>query len=100
MDADVLQDLIKNVDRMDLPKGKPKAVSLEVESVDAQPVEEGEMTADSWPIVQEKLGELRNGFDELVDIITTNYYPGEKVEAPAGPGPGLGPSPGPEMRPY
>ena len=58
------------------------------------------MTADSWPIVQEKLGELRNGFDELVDIITTNYYPGEKEEIPAGPGPGLGPSPGPEMRPY
>tara|TARA_Y100001951_G_scaffold84628_1_gene74116 strand:- start:202 stop:504 length:303 start_codon:yes stop_codon:yes gene_type:complete len=100
MDANVLQDLIKNVGKMDLPKGKPKAVSLEVESIDAQPLEEGGETADPWPMVQEKLAAVKSQVDELESLLSESYYPGEKEELPAGPGPGLGPVPGPEMRPY
>jgi len=94
MDANVLKDLMKNVGNMDLPKGKPKMMSVEVESIDAKPIEEGEVQGDPWPMVQEKLGSLRSAFDELEALISESYYPGEKEAAPEMPGPG------PEMKPY
>jgi hypothetical protein len=87
MDANVLKDLMKNVGKMDLPKGKPKMMSLEVEEIQAQPLEEGKDSADPWPLVKEKLAAVRSQVDELESLISESYYPGEKEEGPGNPGP-------------
>tara|TARA_R100000781_G_scaffold67386_1_gene42472 strand:+ start:342 stop:629 length:288 start_codon:yes stop_codon:yes gene_type:complete len=81
MDANILKDLMKNVGKMDLPKGKPKMMSVEVESIDAKPIEEGEMQGDPWPMVKEKLAAVKSQVDELESLISESYYPGEKKEA-------------------
>jgi hypothetical protein len=87
MDANVLKDLMKNVGKMDLPKGKPKMMSLEVEEIQAQPLEEEKDSADPWPLVKEKLAAVRSQVDELESLISESYYPGEKEEGPGNPGP-------------
>jgi len=87
MDANVLKDLMKNVGKMDLPKGKPKMMSLEIEEIQAQPLEEGKDSADPWPLVKEKLAAVRSQVDELESLISESYYPGEKEEGPGNPGP-------------
>ena len=87
MDSNVLKDLIKNVGKMKLPKGKPKAVSVEVESLDAQPMPEGEQSSDPWPMVKEKLAAVKSQVDELESLISESYYPGEKEEPQGNPGP-------------
>jgi len=87
MDANVLKDLMKNVGKMDLPKGKPKMMSLEVEEIQALPLEEGKDSADPWPLVKEKLAAVRSQVDELESLISESYYPGEKEEGPGNPGP-------------
>lgn len=89
MDANVLKDLMKNVGKMDLPKGKPKMMSLEVEEIQAQPLEEEKDSADPWPLVKEKLAAVRSQVDELESLISESYYPGEKEEGPGNPGPML-----------
>ena len=92
MDSEILKNLMKDVSKMPMKKGEPQMMSVEVESIDAKPIEEGEVQGDPWPMVQEKLGSLRSAFDELEALISESYYPGEKEEA--------APSPGPEMKPY
>ena len=78
---------MKNVGKMDLPKGKPKMMSLEIEEIQAQPLEEGKDSADPWPLVKEKLAAVRSQVDELESLISESYYPGEKEEGPGNPGP-------------
>jgi hypothetical protein len=86
MEAAILKDLMKNVGKMDLPKGEPQAIGIEVQEVEAIPLEDGKDQADPWPIVKEKLAAVKSQVDELEALISQSYYPGEE-KGEGNPGP-------------
>ena len=85
MDSEILKNLMKDVSKMPMKKGEPQMMSVEVESIDAKPMKE-EMQGDPWPIVKEKLAAVKSQMQELEELISESYYPGEKEEK-GNPGP-------------
>ena len=79
MDSEILKNLMKDVSKMPMKKGEPQMMSVEVESIDAKPMKE-EMQGDPWPMVKEKLAADKSQMQELEELISESYYPGEKEE--------------------
>ena len=83
-DSDMLDGLMESMESM---KGeKPKAMSIEIEKVKEAPVMEGDVKADSWPMMKEALESIRGQLDSLEAIVQKAYYPEEMKEKGHNPG--------------
>tara|TARA_Y100000401_G_scaffold36226_1_gene27135 strand:+ start:126 stop:425 length:300 start_codon:yes stop_codon:yes gene_type:complete len=82
LDKKALKDIIKGMGK--IGKGKPKAMSVSVEKVDKMPHEMKEikevkkekmgMDEDAWPMVKEKMAQIKDMVKELEEIIGKGYY--------------------------